>query len=157
MFHITTKFGERWGKGLYHYEDDKDFSFDSITRDSNKLTEFISKFKEDMAAHYSCITDRIIIQEIVRGSILVKFYYEAGVPDGQDIYSKSEKRHLKGRLIKEKSLFEALELSEEDLDSDGDIDFFQQYVAEEQVRGYFPYFQAPGWIRYGLDVKKFGE
>jgi hypothetical protein len=76
-----------------------------------------------------------------------------GVPDGEEIYSKN----LKGRLGKEELLFSKLELSEEDLDAEGDIEFVEKHTAEEQARGNFPYYQAPGWIRVGLNVKRYGE
>jgi predicted ATP-grasp superfamily ATP-dependent carboligase len=53
-----------------------------------------------MAQYYNTTPDRIIVQEIVKGSVNVKFYYSPGVPDGQIIMSSSTKRHLKDRLIK---------------------------------------------------------
>jgi len=76
-----------------------------------------------------------------------------GVPDGEEIYSNN----LKGRLSKEELLFSKLELSEEDLDAEGDIEFVENHTAEQQVRGNFPYYQAPGWIRVGLNVKRHGK
>lgn len=62
---------------------------------------------------------------------------------------------MKGRLLKEENLFCKLQLSEEDFDKKGDIEFAIKRTAQEQIRGYFPYFQPAGWIRYGLNVKKY--
>jgi hypothetical protein len=48
-----------------------------------------------------------------------------------------------------------LQLTSADFDSRGDIDFIKSNVAEEQVRGFFPYYQPSGWVRYGLNVKRY--
>lgn len=47
-----------------------------------------------------------------------------------------------------------MNLSARHFDSKGDINFFNQYGATEQVRGRLPYYQPGGWIRYGLDVRR---
>lgn len=103
-----------------------------------------------MAEYYNTTEDKIIVNEISRGSINVSFYYEQGNPE----YSKSTEKHLKGKLIKEEQLFKFLNLSANHFDSKGDINFVDKTRAYEQVRGRLPYYQPSGWVRYGLDVKK---
>lgn len=152
MMHLTTNLCEGWGKGEYKYMDDENFSFDEITSNERKLTEFLCMFKEDMANYFHTVPERIFVREIVRSSILVKFFYAAGPPKdgkGEEVASKPVEPHLKGRLLETELLFSKLQLSKEDFNPDGDIDFTYN-EAREDVRGYFPYYQPAGWIRYGL-------
>lgn len=60
-------------------------------------------------------------------------------------------------MLKEEALFTTLQLTEGDFNEDGNIDFVDTFEAEEQERGYFPYYQPAGWIRYGLNIEKYGE
>jgi hypothetical protein len=114
------------------------------------MNKFVSTFKKDMAQYYNTSEDQIIVQSITKGSLLIDFYYKE-----DERRPFSQLLSLKGRLLKEERLFNSLQLTSEDFDSKGDIDFITQHTAKEQVRGFFPYYQPSGWVRYGLNVAKY--
>jgi hypothetical protein len=62
---------------------------------------------------------------------------------------------LRGQLVKEERLFNTLQLTPTDFDLKGDLDCIKTNTASEQVRGFFPYYQPTGWMRYGLNIERY--
>jgi hypothetical protein len=86
------------------------------------MNKFVSAFKKDMAHHYNSSEDKIIVRSIMKGSLVVDFYYSKA--EGP-VYSQLPS--LKGQLLKEEKLFNKLQLTSADFDSRGDIDFIASH------------------------------